>query len=160
MVMKSLSAALTPETADIVPPTVRSRIMKAVGQKNTRPEIALKSILKDLGISYRLHNRNLPGSPDFSNRSHGWVIFVNGCFWHGHKNCSKTKGGRGPRLPFNNREFWAAKFLDNRQRDARKCLELRRLGLKVLLIWECQLREPLLVAERITKTLLKPQMHG
>jgi len=157
MASSSPTAALAPETADVVSADVRSRIMKAVGQKHTQPEIALKRLLQSLGLRYRLHNRGLPGSPDFANQKRRWAIFVNGCFWHGHKNCSKTKGGRAPRVPIGNREYWATKLLANRRRDARKCLELRRLGFKVLLVWECQLQEPDLLAARLTRALPKSE---
>src|SRR3954462_700451 len=133
---RSPSSSNTKVGADIVSPEVRSRIMKSVGRENTRPEKAVRQILKAIGVRYRLQNRDLPGTPDFANRRHRWAIFVNGCFWHGHKNCQKTKSGKSPRVPINNRSYWAEKLRENRRRDARKCRELKRLGFRAFLIWE------------------------
>ena len=64
---------------------------------------------------------------------------MNGCFWHGHKNCAKTKGGRGSRVPKQNADLWRRKFVENRRRDARKCRELRALGFCIAIVWECEL---------------------
>jgi DNA mismatch endonuclease, patch repair protein len=138
---------------DVVSPEVRSRIMKSVGQRNTRAEREVGVILRGIGVSYRLSNRDLPGSPDFANRRRRWAVFVNGCFWHGHKNCPKTKSGREPRVPEGNRGYWREKLTQNRVRDARKCRDLRRLGFRVVLVWECQLRDPCRVEERLTRLL-------
>ena len=135
--------------ADIVPASQRSAMMRAVKQHGTSPELAVRGILRDLGVAYRVHNRDLPGSPDMANRRRHWAVFVNGCFWHGHRNCSKTKGGRGSRVPKKNSEFWRKKLEDNRRRDARKCRELRARGFRVLIVWECQLRESDVLRERL-----------
>ena len=125
---------------DIVSPATRSRMMKAVKQANTRAEIEVRELVTALGGRYRLGNKDLPGSPDLANRTKRWAVFVNGCFWHGHKNCSKTKGGAGSRIPNVRHHFWRNKLQDNRRRDARKCRELRHLGFRVVIVWECQLR--------------------
>jgi DNA mismatch endonuclease (patch repair protein) len=127
--------------ADIVSADKRSDMMRRVKQRRTPPELRVASLLRELGVRYRLNNRRLPGSPDFSNQASGWAIFVNGCFWHGHKNCAKTKSGTRSRVPVQNRRFWRAKIADNRRRDARKCWQLRRLGLRVAIVWECSLRD-------------------
>ena len=82
-----------------------------------------------------------PGRPDFANRARGWALFVHGCFWHGHRDCKKTKGGRRGRIPSNNADYWAAKMEANRERDKRKTLEIQGLGLRVLTVWECELRD-------------------
>ena len=137
--------------SDIVSPAVRSRMMRAVGQKDTKPELAVRRILRDLGLHYRVRNRDLPGSPDIANRKRRWAIFVNGCFWHGHRNCPKTKGGAGSRVPASNREYWAEKMAANRSRDARKCRELRKVGFRVFVIWECELRNPARLERRLSK---------
>ena len=125
---------------DIVSPACRSRMMKSVKQRHTAPELIVRQTLRQLGVAYRVHNRSLPGSPDIANRSRKWAIFVNGCFWHGHRNCPKTVSGRAGRIPESNRLFWQTKLVANRRRDAQKILELRSLGFRVKVIWECQLR--------------------
>ncbi len=127
--------------------------MRAVGQRNTLPELAVRAILRDLGVFYRLKNRDLPGSPDIANRSRGWAVFVNGCFWHGHKNCAKTKAGLRPRLPASNRGYWGRKIPENRQRDARKCGDLRQRGFRVMIVWECELRNPAALSGRLRRAL-------
>lgn len=126
---------------DIVSKAKRSEMMRAVGQRNTRPEQAIREVLRGLGVHYRRNHGGLPGRPDFANRTRGWAIFVHGCFWHGHRNCKKTKGGRSGRVPGTNTEFWADKIEANRERDARKAAQLSDLGLRVLTIWECELRD-------------------
>lgn len=127
-------------TGDIVTPEKRSQMMAAIGQRDTPPEKAVRSILSSLGIHYRVKNRDLPGSPDIANRKRRWAIFVNGCFWHGHKNCPKTKGGPGAyRVPKTNEDFWREKLEANRARDARAITELRGRGFDVVVLWECGL---------------------
>jgi DNA mismatch endonuclease (patch repair protein) len=128
-------------SSDIVDAQTRSRMMAAVGQTDTAPELKIRKILRGLGIGYRVHNRDLPGSPDIAHRGGKWAIFVNGCFWHGHKNCVKTKSGIGYRVPKTRSEFWFKKLLANRSRDALRCRELRRMGYRVLILWECALRD-------------------
>jgi DNA mismatch endonuclease (patch repair protein) len=125
---------------DIVSPEKRSEMMRRVRQRATPLERSVASIVSRLGYRYRLNHRSLPGSPDLSNQSRRWAIFVNGCFWHGHKNCVKTKSGAGSRVPRKNRRFWRTKIHDNRRRDASKCRALRGLGFRVIIVWECELR--------------------
>lgn len=125
---------------DIVSTAKRSQMMRAVRQRRTRPERAVQAILRDLGVHYRLNHTGLPGRPDFANRSRGWAMFVHGCFWHGHRNCPKTKGGASGRVPVTNANWWEKKIRANRERDARKERNLRDLGLRVLTVWECELR--------------------
>lgn len=100
--------------------------------------------LRKLGLGYRKDVRNLPGSPDFANKSRRWAIFVNGCFWHRHRGCHRAT------TPTNNREFWLAKFAQNRKRDADAVRALRRRGYKVFIVWECCAAE---IAERLSKVL-------
>lgn len=128
--------------ADSVPVLVRRRMMQSVRQRGTSLELAVRKAVAPYRIRYRLNSKDLPGSPDLSNKTRRWAIFVHGCFWHGHSNCKKTKGGAGGRIPASNRSFWAAKIRSNRERDARKAWELRRRGFRVLTIWECQTPDP------------------
>ena len=138
---------------DVISKEVRSMIMRAVGQRDTSAELAVRRLLTSLGFRYRVRNRDLPGSPDLANRAKNWVLFVNGCFWHGHKHCVKTKSGRVPRLPSSNRGYWKPKILDNRKRDARKCRELRARGFTVAVVWECQLSDPERLGLRLSNRL-------
>jgi len=109
----------------------RSRNMARVKNKNTAPEILVRSLLHRMGYRFRLHRRDLPGSPDIVLPRYKKVIFVHGCFWHGH-NCPRGK------RPATNREFWDAKLDRNIERDriARKSLE--ELGWQSLIVWQCQ----------------------
>jgi DNA mismatch endonuclease (patch repair protein) len=136
---------------DIVDAGTRSRMMRAVKQHDTDAELRVRKLLRVLGIGYRIRNRDLAGSPDVANRSHRWAIFVNGCFWHGHKNCQKTKSGTSSRVPKTRPECWSEKFITNRKRDARKCKELRRDRYRVLIVWECDLFDLEEVARRLRR---------
>ncbi len=118
---------------DSIPPDERSRVMSRIKGKDTRPELAVRRILHSAGFRYRLHAKDLPGRPDIVLRSLKTLVFVNGCFWHGH-DC------HGTRLPKSNRRFWNAKIKANMARDARNLAECRRLGWRVLVVWECALR--------------------
>lgn len=108
--------------------------MAGIRQRNTRPELAVRSYLTAEGLRYRCNRRRLPGSPDLSNQSKGWAIFVHGCFWHGHSGCTKAT------VPKRNRKFWLDKIRTNRQRDITKRGALRRAGLHVAVVWECETR--------------------
>ena len=112
-----------------------SRRMAGIRQRSTRPEMAVRLFLKSAGLRYRCNCRRLPGSPDLANKSKGWAVFVHGCFWHGHPGCSKAT------MPKRNREFWLQKILDNRRRDARKMRALRKKGLHVAVVWECETQD-------------------
>jgi len=104
-------------------------------QKDTKPELLVRRIVHELGHRFRVLNRDLPGSPDLANRKRGWAVFVHGCYWHGHVGCSRAT------VPKSNREWWVAKFEDNRRRDLRKADQLRALGFRVLVVWECELND-------------------
>src|ERR1017187_9146179 len=93
-------------------------MMKAVRRADTRPELQVRKLVASVGVRYRVRNRDLPGSPDLANRTRHWALFVNGCFWHGHKNCPKTKGGAGSRVPNVRDRFWKKKRQDKRGRGA------------------------------------------
>jgi DNA mismatch endonuclease (patch repair protein) len=113
--------------------TTRSRIMRAVKQRDTRPELLLRRALHRAGGRYRLHVRTLPGSPDIAFPKRKLAVFVHGCFWHAH-DC------RAGRLPATRREYWVPKLLENQRRDAKKISELISLGWQVEVIWECEIR--------------------
>ena len=101
---------------------------------NTKPEIIVRKYLFAAGFRFRKNVRRLPGTPDIVLRKYKTIIFVNGCFWHGHDNCYLFH------LPKTNVEFWKNKIERNKARDARINLELRNMGWNVIQIWECQLR--------------------
>lgn len=113
----------------------RSRAMRAVKSKDTRPELALRSLVHRMGYRYRLHRKDLPGTPDLVFPSKRKVIFLHGCFWHGHT-CK-----RGARIPKSNREYWLHKIKKNKARDETNITKLIEAGWKVLIVWECELRE-------------------
>ena len=110
--------------------------MRAVRSYDTKPELFVRRSLHKLGYRFRLHRKDLPGKPDLVFPSRRKVIFVHGCFWHGH-DCK-----RGGRVPKNNRDYWIAKIEKNRVRDKSNLKELKRLGWKAKVIWECELQKP------------------
>jgi DNA mismatch endonuclease, patch repair protein len=110
----------------------RSALMARIGGKNTAPEMAVRRLLHSLGYRYRLHRRDLPGTPDIVFPSRRKVIFVNGCFWHSH-------GCRIGQPPKTRTEFWEPKLERNRLRDRENNANLRRMGWKRLTLWQCQI---------------------
>jgi DNA mismatch endonuclease (patch repair protein) len=118
----------TPPASD----SARSALMKRVRQARTGAEDRVALALREAGLHYRRNAKALPGSPDFANRTRKWALFVNGCFWHNHKNCARGS------IPKQNRTFWLDKFAANRARDARKIKMLRALGFHVAIVWECE----------------------
>jgi len=112
----------------------RRRIMQSVGQKDTAPEIAVRRVAHALGYRYRLHRKDLPGTPDLVFPSRRKVVFVHGCFWHGH-GCSKG------RLPKSRPEFWIPKINRNRARDGAAERALRELGWESLTLWQCETKD-------------------
>ncbi|TXM66642.1 DNA mismatch endonuclease Vsr [Methylobacterium sp. WL12] len=114
----------------------RSANMRAIRSSNTKPEILVRVLLREIGFpGYRLHKRNLPGKPDIVFVGRKKAIFVHGCFWHGH-DCAV-----GIRRPTTRPEYWLPKISGNQERDARKVRELCAAGWDVLTIWECQTRD-------------------
>jgi DNA mismatch endonuclease (patch repair protein) len=111
----------------------RSRNMSAVRNRNTAPELLARKAAHRLGLRFRLHRSDLPGSPDFVLPKHRTAVFVHGCFWHGH-GCSRSK------LPQTNVRFWTDKIGKNRLRDAKAEAALRRDGWRVQIVWQCELR--------------------
>lgn len=118
---------------DTMTPEQRSRCMAAVKGKDTRPEILVRRFLWKRGLRYRVNNRRLPGSPDIVLKKYKTVIFVDGCFWHGHEGCRLYK------LPQSNTDFWRQKIHLNIARDYRVNVELRLMGWKVIRVWECEI---------------------
>lgn len=106
--------------------------MAAVRSKNTRPELAIRSLVHRLGYRFRLHDRSLPGCPDIVLKRHRCIVLVNGCFWHQHPRCRRAK------LPTRNSAFWTPKLLENRRRDLANLRRLRRRGWRVTVVWECE----------------------
>jgi len=119
---------------DTVDRITRSRIMASVGQRNTSPEMILRSMLHRRGLRYRLHNRRLPGTPDLVFPQYHAVIFVHGCFWHAHEGCKfATK-------PSVRKEFWQEKFEANQKRDKRNYESLIAMHWRVLVVWQCAIK--------------------
>jgi DNA mismatch endonuclease, patch repair protein len=134
--------------ADIVSPEQRSWNMSRITGKNTKPELRLRSILHRAGYRFRLHVSSLPGRPDIVLPRYRTAIFVNGCFWHRHRGCSKSY------TPSSRTAFWTAKFEATIARDAKKAAELRKQGWNVLTVWECELQQsPSSVLDRIKATV-------
>ena len=139
--------------ADRSSPSQRSAIMARVKATNTRPEVAVRSLVHRLGYRFRLHRRDLPGRPDLVLPRHRTVIFVHGCFWHQH-NCS-----RGRRQPASNQSYWGPKLARNVDRDATVKRALQAMGWRVLTIWECQVGPPELSA-RINRFLREGRLNA
>lgn len=135
--------------ADVLTKAQRRYCMSQIRSKGTIPEIAVRRITHSLGYRYRLHRKQLPGTPDLVFVRTRKVIFVNGCFWHRHI-CRF-----GQSMPVSNQQFWLKKFDGNVARDQRVRSELRRLGWKILTVWECQIKADKLdrLTERISNFL-------
>lgn len=119
--------------ADIMTAEERSHRMSLIRSRDTTPELSLRRALHGKGLRYRLHVSGLPGRPDIVFPSRRVVVFVNGCFWHGH-NCATGH------IPKSNSAFWRQKVERNRSRDARNIISLRKAGWKVIVVWECHVR--------------------
>lgn len=105
--------------------------MSRVKNRNTRQELLVRSLLHNLGFRFRLHRKDLPGTPDIVLPKYKTVVFVNGCFWHGHS-CSRGK------LPESNTYFWEAKIEKNKRRDQGNYKQLKALGWKIVIVWTCE----------------------
>lgn len=115
-------------------PQQRSLIMRAVKSENTEPEMTVRRLAHRMGYRFRLHRKDLPGKPDLVFPRLHKVIFVHGCFWHGH-DCV-----RGARVPLHNRDYWTRKVARNRERDKSVLASLKTHGWETLVIWECELK--------------------
>ena len=110
----------------------RSRNMSAIKSKNTKPEIKVRKILHSMGYRFRLHSKDLPGSPDIVLPKYKTVIFVHGCFWHRHENCKYAS------TPKTRKEFWNKKFTENKKRDSEIQEKIKILDWRSFVIWECE----------------------
>lgn len=127
--------------------TLRSRTMRAVKATNTKPELLVRRTVFRMGFRYRLHRTNLPGKPDLAFIAKRKIIFVHGCFWHGH-HCA-----RGARTPKTNKTYWINKIQRNQLRDKANISTLRKLGWKTFVIWECQLTKQSMLQSAIHQFL-------
>ena len=118
---------------DVLTPEQRHRCMAKIKGRNTKPEVVLRKALFSLGLRYRLHQKRLPGTPDLVFPRYRAVVFIHGCFWHGH-NCKLFV------VPATNRDFWVQKLGGNRSRDRRAVCALQALGWRVMTVWECAIR--------------------
>lgn len=116
-------------------PLTRSQMMSRIRSKNTRPEVLTRSAVQALGLRFRNHVDDLPGKPDLANKTRKWAIFVHGCFWHSHPDCQLASS------PKSNTGYWTEKLARNKARDTDKIAALRALGFRVLVIWECDVRD-------------------
>ena len=124
-------------------PLTRSQMMARIRSKDTRPEILTRAAVHALGVRFRNHVADLPGKPDLANKTRRWAIFVHGCFWHSHAGCRLASA------PKSNTGYWTEKLARNQARDAGKIAALRARRFRVLVVWECDVRD----GSRLTKAL-------
>ena len=137
---------------DVMTPQQRHECMSHIRSKDTKPEQLVRQALWHNGFRYRLHVKDLPGKPDIVLPKYRTVIFINGCFWHGHEGC------RYYVIPKTNTSFWLDKITSNKARDARDECALNEAGWRVVTIWECELKKPVL--ERTISSLLQVILEG
>ena len=128
-------------------PEERSRIMRAVKGSDTAPELTVRRLAHGMGYRFRLHRSDLPGKPDIVFPGRRKIIFVHGCFWHGHS-CR-----RGNRIPKGNRDYWLRKIARNRERDRMASAALTTLGWQVAEFWECEIKDPNSVVSHLRRFL-------
>jgi len=124
----------------------RSRMMSGIRNKNTKPEIMIRKELFGNGFRYRLHNEKLPGKPDIVFKKHMAIIFIHGCFWHGH-NCRYFV------WPKSNIEFWREKINGNKKNDKKVIKELHTMGYRICIVWECVTRDQVLFPKAMKKLI-------
>jgi DNA mismatch endonuclease (patch repair protein) len=128
---------------DVFTKEKRRQIMSRVSGKNTKPELAVRSLLHSMGYRFRLHRKDLPGKPDITLPKYQKVIFVHGCFWHDHQDCSRSK------RPTTNKEFWNEKLDKNVDRDKESVRNLHQLGWGVLIVWTCEVNDALKIRNKL-----------
>jgi len=128
---------------DKLTPEHRSWNMRKIRSRNTKPEVAVRSLLHRLGFRFRLHTKDLPGKPDIVLPKYKTVVLVHGCFWHRHPGCKCAT------TPSTRTDFWKKKFEDNVRRDKQVYAELRELGWHVVVVWECELSDLGALAHRL-----------
>lgn len=116
-------------------PLTRSQMMARIRSKDTRPEKLTRSAVQALGLRFRNNVNDLPGKPDLANKTRKWAIFVHGCFWHSHPGCRLASS------PKSNTGYWTGKLARNQARDAEKIVALKSQGYRVLVVWECDVRD-------------------
>lgn len=121
--------------------------MAKVKSKNTTPEKKVRSLLHRLGYRFRIHDKKLPGTPDIVLQKYKSVIFVHGCFWHGHENCKRAT------IPQTNHEFWKHKITVNKERDGLVLDNLEKLGYSCLVIWQCEIKNEEALRQRLIEFL-------
>ena len=134
---------------DKICPEKRSRNMAQVKGKNTKPEMLVRSLLHKMGYRFRLYVKKLPGNPDIVLPRHKAVIFVHGCFWHGHEDCKRAT------IPATRAEFWFAKIKGNKERDKRNIVALENLGYRCVTIWQCEMKGIEALKQRLNGFLCK-----
>ena len=134
---------------DTLTPVQRHRNMAAIHSASTKPELKLRHALWHMGFRYRVNDKRLPGSPDIVLPKYHTVIFVHGCFWHGHKDCPNYS------VPKTHTDFWTAKIARNQERDQEVWRKLEAKGWYVLIVWECELKKDCIEAtlKRVTETI-------
>ncbi|MDS4031813.1 MAG: DNA mismatch endonuclease Vsr [Candidatus Contendobacter sp.] len=132
---------------DILAPEQRSSLMSRIRNKDTGPEMKVRRLAHALGFRFRLHRRDLPGSPDLVFPSHRKIVFVHGCYWHRHEGC------RYAYSPKSNTKFWQSKFEANVTRDQRVASALETLGWDILVVWECETQNADILRLRLTEFL-------
>jgi len=120
--------------ADKVDKKRRSEIMSSIRGQNTKPEMIVRKYLFSKGFRYRLHDKSLPGKPDIKLTKYNSLVFINGCFWHGHTDCKIYV------MPKTNKKFWYSKIENNVERDKRNIELLKNLGWKIIVVWECEIK--------------------
>jgi len=130
---------------DKLTPARRSENMRRIRAKNTGPEMAVRLALRRMGVGYRLHVRDLPGSPDIVMRRRRLILFVHGCFWHQHEGCPRAF------IPASRRGWWSEKFGKNKARDEAAQTALRGQGWRVEIVWECETRNEAHLVERLAE---------
>ena len=121
--------------------------MSHVSGKNTKPELIVRSLLHNMGYRFRLHRNDLPGKPDITLPKYRKVIFVHGCFWHGHKECQRSK------RPTTNKKFWSEKLDNNLERDKVSVQKLNELGWDVFIVWTCEVNDTNTLKNRLISFL-------
>ena len=143
---------------DTLTPEQRHKNMQRIRSKDTKPEVLVRKFLFSQGFRYRKNDRRLPGHPDIVLPKYHTVVFVHGCFWHRHPDCSEAS------TPTNNREFWQQKFDKNVERDFREQEKLKEMGWQVIVVWECELSDKLKRSKRLDSlvkeiTAIEPLMN-
>jgi DNA mismatch endonuclease (patch repair protein) len=137
--------------ADVHSRAQRSFNMSQIRGKNTSPEKIVKTFLRAEKLRYRSHAKNLPGTPDIVLSSFKTVVFVHGCFWHRHRNCRFTTN------PQTNPDFWQSKFARTVERDRQQVRQLKRLGWRIIVVWECETKRSLVRLQTKLRTIFSEQ---